>query len=228
MLSTPLEDYLPAYAQRTELQKKLTYGCSTALIRGYVGLWKLENGRLFLVDIYRCGQRDESVIRDFFDTSSPIEAIWFTGELAIQHGELIKYFHIGFNRYYEEETVVQIEKGRQLSEQHFVNGYKPGDTGFIDDREAIADEFFSRIKWENVPELSDKYRFSVGFILQEVDSIWILRGTGPDACKKEVQRVIDGFPNIKDFYYRGKPILENFFLYVTFSERAREKMKKKK
>ncbi|MEO0687517.1 MAG: hypothetical protein AAFY76_21325 [Cyanobacteria bacterium J06649_11] len=226
MLTTPLEAYLGAFDQRSLLYKQLLKGCWN-YPRGYQGLWKLEGASLYLVDVYTCDESAKSLLYDLFRTNEPVEARWYSGELAIQRGKLLKTYNLGFNRFYEEETVVQIEKGKQLSEQHYVNGHRSDDNGFTDDREAIAEEFYNRINWETLPELSSKYRFYVMVRLGQPDSLWILRGQGPKAFENEVHRIIDEFQSVKNFYYRVKPMPEIFGFAAIFGEKQRKKMTEK-
>lgn len=108
LLSLPLEDYLGEYEERENKYPSLSLVCSTGLWRGYRGLWKLENNELFLIDVFLCADTSRSIIDQLFETKAPIKAEWYTGELFVQHGKRIKYHHSGFNRYFEEETVIQI------------------------------------------------------------------------------------------------------------------------
>lgn len=91
MLCEPLEQYLRDHEPKKRLHIRLDVGCSTALWRGYVGLWEYKDSKLFLVDIYECGDNRKSIRKTIFkDSNGPIFAYWFTGPLYIQVGKVIK------------------------------------------------------------------------------------------------------------------------------------------
>ena len=75
---------------------------STACCRGYVATWKIEDVKFYFVDIkglYRKKNKE------------PIFADWFTGELKIPQGKLLKRVHLAFASVYEEEIHIKIKDG---------------------------------------------------------------------------------------------------------------------
>lgn len=101
---------------------------STACWRRYIGTWKLENGRLYLVAI-------EGIYR--IVGAEPIFADWFTGVLRIPDGEMLHYVHMGFGSVYAFETHLKIENGIVVDERRIDNRRK---------------DFSGRdLRWENLP-----------------------------------------------------------------------------
>lgn len=223
LLSLPLEDYLGEFDDRDKYHPALKSGCSTALWRGYVGLWKIENSEFFLIDVYVCGQRDKSIFKKLFDSNSPIKADWFSGNLFIQHGKMLKYNHSGFARYFEEETVIKIEQGNLISQHHYVNGFKPDDRNLSSNPDSVMAEFYKRINWKALPKLSKDYIVFIELKLGEVDSLTIIRSSAPELYEKEVQRIIDEFPKLRKFYSRGEPLEEGYILPVIFTNYQRKR-----
>lgn len=221
LLSLPLEDYLGMYEEREKKYPVLKRTCSTALWRSYQGLWKLENNQLFLVDVFLCTRDDRSIFNELFDSESPIRASWFTGNLFIQHGQVIKYHHSGFDRYFEEETIIEIAKGVQISQQHFVNGYRDSDTRFPSNPDSIMAEVHNRINWNELPKLSKDYKVYVHLKMGKIDSLTIAHSRAPELYVQEVQRVLDGFPELRKFYSRGEPLNERYTFPVIFSNEQR-------
>lgn len=96
------------------------YVCSTGCWRGYIGTWKLEDGRLYLVEI---GGRYKVT------SPEPIFADWVTAVLRIPHGDLLHYVHMGFGSVFEFETHLKIEKGIVVDERRIDNRGKPIEPG---------------------------------------------------------------------------------------------------
>jgi hypothetical protein len=203
LLSLPLEAYLGEYEERIKKYPVLKTPCSTALWRSYKGLWKLENNELFLVDLYLCESKERSIFTELFDSDSPIKARWFTGNLFIQHGEMIKYRHSGFQRYYEEETVLEVRNGEVLDKQHFVNGYLTNDNNFPSNPDSVQAEVHKRINWNELPELSKDYKVFVIVKMGKVDSLSIVLSKAPEIYVQEIQGILNEFPDLRKFYSRG-------------------------
>ena len=223
LLSLPLEDYLGEYEEREEKYPFLKLMCSTALWRSYQGLWKLENNELLLVDVYLCAGKEISILDKLFDSEAPIKASWFTGNLFIQHGKMIKYHHTGFERYFEEETKIEIVRGNQINQQHYVNGYRANDMNFPSNPDSIMAEVHNRINWKDLPKLSKDYKVFVSIKMGKVDSLTIMHSKVPGLYVQEIQRVLDEFPQLRKFYSRGEPLEEGYTFPVIFSNAQRKR-----
>lgn len=223
LLSLPLENYLGEYEEREKKYPFLKSTCSTALWRNYQSLWKLESNELYLIDVFLCADKTESIINELFETKTPIKANWYSGKLFIQHGKMIKYQHSAFERYYEEETVLEIDQGKIIRSQHFVNGNKPNDNGFTNNPDSIMAEVHRRINWKNLPDLSEDKKLYVRIKTGEQDSLTIIHSKASDEYIKEVQNVLDEFPQLKKFYSRGKPLEEAYTFPVIFSNQQRKR-----
>ena len=75
---------------------------STACWRGYLGIWEVLEGRLYL---------NKLIGKYRLESPVPIPADWFSGVLRIPRGEVLHYVHMGFGTVYEEELHVKIDKG---------------------------------------------------------------------------------------------------------------------
>lgn len=76
--------------------------CTTACWREYQGTWEIRNNHFYLVGL----QGRFQLMGD-----DPLFADWFTGELKIQRGKLLKYAHADFNSIFEIEIRIKIENG---------------------------------------------------------------------------------------------------------------------
>jgi hypothetical protein len=101
----------------------------TALWRGYVGTWSIENDRLYLVKL--CAYVDDAVNCEvlefgleilFPDYPDGVFAHWFTGELRCPSGALLNYVHGGFGSTYERDLFFRVQRGVVLEERTVVNG----------------------------------------------------------------------------------------------------------
>lgn len=224
LLSLPLEGFLGEYEQRINNYPSLEGMCSTGLWRNYIGYWKIENAELYLIDVFKCGERDNSLLKEIFNQESPVKADWYTGNLFIQHGKQIKYQHAGFNRYYEHETVIGIERGKFKSKKFFTNGYRPDDTGYSSEPDSVMAKVYDMINWDELPELSKDYKIFVKLTTGINDSLTIIKSMAPELYEKELRRVISQFPKLRKFYARGEPIRERWVFPVTFSEEQRKRL----
>jgi hypothetical protein len=81
---------------------------STACWRHYLGTWKIENDKFYLVALdgrYR------------LEGEEPLLADWFTGVLRVPQGEVLQYIHMGFASVYERELHINVERGVIVSTQ---------------------------------------------------------------------------------------------------------------
>jgi hypothetical protein len=226
MLSEPLEIYLQRKEPRQKLHPSLENGCSTALWRGYVGLWRIENNRLLLVDVYACGNKKES-IKDkiFIPQDSEIFADWFTGDLFIEKGKVIKYNHSGYDRYYEMEIVANVNGGIIENEKEYKNGVEPSDNRFSRDPKDIQAEIYKRINWNRLPKLSKdkKLILTLKFDGEGKISETEINGGIEKEYEDEIESILKTFPTIQVFYSRGKPIDEGWVIPIFFSNECRRR-----
>jgi len=226
MLCEPLEIYLRANEPREKHHPFLKDGCSTALWRGYVGLWEIKNDRLVLVDVFGCGDKTISIKDNIFKgQNSEIFAEWFNGELYIEKGKLIKYYHSAYDRYYEHEIVVTIADGIVKNKIEYQNGVKPEDKGFSRNPEDIQSEIYRRIDWDRLPKLSNDKKLFVTIKVNESGKLnWTdIRGQLEGEYKRQIEQVINDFPIVKVFYSRGVPINEGWTIPLFFSNKSKRK-----
>lgn len=231
MLAEPLETYLRDHEPREKLHPIPGNGSSTALWRGYVGLWRIEDGRLLLVDVYAYGNKTQSIKKLIFkNQKEDVFADWFSGDLFIEKGKMIRYNHNGYDRSYEEEIVVTIRAGNIESEKEYKNGVRPDDKRFTRNIDKIIDEIYGRIDWKKLPKLSYDKRVFASVILDNgrlITDTLIDKQNIEEIYKTEVKRVIDEFPAVQVFYSRGEPLREGYSVAIIFSKQNRRKYAQK-
>ena len=123
---------------------------STVCWRGYVGSWLIEDDYLYLVDLKAYIPSDnsrwggEEVGLDYlFPGQDKVLADWFSGEIRIPHGEMIRYVHMGYASIYEKELFLRFVKGKYVSCREIDN------TQLKDDKNAIAEREMDGI-WESI------------------------------------------------------------------------------
>lgn len=99
----------------------------TALWRGYVGTWCIENDRLYLIKLEGWvfadnASREVGLDALFPDYPDGVFAHWFTGELRCPIGAMLRYVHQGYGRTYEQDLFIRVKQGVVLSERVVVNG----------------------------------------------------------------------------------------------------------
>ena len=227
MLAEPLEIYFRNNEPRESLHPVLGNGSSTDLWRGYVGLWRIEDGRLMLVDVYAFGGKTQSIKNFIFmNQKEDVFADWFSGDLSIGKGKMIRYHHNGYDRSFEQEIVVTVRAGNIENEKEYKNGVRPDDKGFTRNIDKIIDEIYARINWQNLPKLSYNKRVFTSLILDNgrlmADTV-IDKQNIEEIYKTEIKRVIAGFPAVQVFYSRGEPLREGYSVAIIFSKQNRRK-----
>ncbi len=106
-------------------------GPSTAHMRGYIGVWEIREGMLYLVDFEGCLDEDRRCrLPHLFPDAPPggAPATWFSGELRAPEGKLIQYVHMPFANVYERDLLIEVAAGRVMSRRVRANGsaYDPG------------------------------------------------------------------------------------------------------
>lgn len=226
MLCEPLEIYFQENDSQQRLHPSIENSCSTALWRGYVGLWKIENNRLFLVDVYACGDRNRSIKNQIFKgQDAEIFAYWFTGDLFIEKGKIIKYSHSGYDRCYEVEIVVKVNRGFIANEKEYKNGVLPNDNRFSRHPNDIQAEIYKRINWNKLPKLSKakKIFLTLNFDDEGKISESKINGDIKEEFEEEIKSILKTFPTIQVFYSRGQAINEGWVIPILFSKKYRRK-----
>ncbi len=108
MSAAPLSSYLK------EKNISVTSNCS-ACWRGYFSTWEMIERKLYLIKLTPCFTDDEGSklldMQNLFPGQEKVFASWFSGEILIQEGELIKYFHMGYSSKYETHMYLIFENG---------------------------------------------------------------------------------------------------------------------
>jgi hypothetical protein len=111
--SNPLEGYFDKKGNRTINGEDMQGSC-TALWRGYVATWQIQNDSLFLVRIQTdyCDDNpiDLDVKKEF--GANKAFANWVNQTIVQTKGELIQYVHMGYMSIYEQEIYRKFENGK--------------------------------------------------------------------------------------------------------------------
>lgn len=95
---------------------------NTSNFDGYTGYWILKEDRLYLQKIEvemtddkyphkYSAEALKSIFAPYY-TQYGIYAQWFTGEIRAGRGDVVRFDNWGFDRNYEEECIITIEKGK--------------------------------------------------------------------------------------------------------------------
>ena len=100
---------------------------STALWRGYVGTWAIEEGRLYLIKLSGSVEVNDDIQEVGLEALFPkytdgVFAHWFSGELRCPQGGLLEYVHGGYGSVYEQDLFIDVLKGVVTGERTVRNG----------------------------------------------------------------------------------------------------------
>ena len=122
--------------------------------RGYTGQWKIENGKLYLINLFHGTSTSPLPLDSIFGISGkqPIEASWFSGELhLVRGGRLIDSYE--FRDVFKKEIFCEVKEGTVIRQKTYNNSFTLGD------REALKqcqEELRKKEVWSRLPELKGK------------------------------------------------------------------------
>jgi hypothetical protein len=123
--SNPLESYFNKDNPRPK--DLFIYSC-TAVWRGYVASWKIEDGYLYLTKLVEgtCSSNapEIPITRIFPGKEAPVKAVWFSGTLRVPMGKQLRYVHMGYGSIYEKDLFLSIENGKVVKESIIDNTKK--------------------------------------------------------------------------------------------------------
>ena len=95
---------------------------STAWWRGYVCKWEIRDKKLYLIYLLGFIEGNKQVDLSYvFPGKKEVFADWYTGELQIPIGELLKYVHLGYESKYEKDLFLKFKDGVLISEREIDN-----------------------------------------------------------------------------------------------------------
>ena len=69
---------------------------STALVRGYIGIWEIKNKKLYLVSLVGFINNNEKVdLKYLFPDITEVFAVWFSGDIRIPEEDIVLNFNKG-------------------------------------------------------------------------------------------------------------------------------------
>ncbi len=110
LFSTPLDAYLQANPSVPEFVVEVT--CNW---RGYWAKWVIEDDRLYVTEIkgkQRSSQTPASLQTVFPGAGDRVFAEWYSGELHLPQGEVLRRRNSGFGAVHDEHLVLMVDKGR--------------------------------------------------------------------------------------------------------------------
>ena len=86
----PLKPYLETRTDVSFIFK------STALVRGYIGVWEIKNKKLYLVSLVGFINNNEKVdLKYLFPNITEVFAVWFSGDIRIPEEDIVLNFSKG-------------------------------------------------------------------------------------------------------------------------------------
>ena len=107
----PLKSYLDTRSDVSFIYK------STALVRGYIGTWKIRNKKLYLISLLGFVNNNEKVDLNYlFPNKIEVFAGWYSGDIRIPEGELLKKINLGYASVFEKDRILSFKEGILISE----------------------------------------------------------------------------------------------------------------
>lgn len=233
LLDTPLEAYPEIASMREKFFGDKDGGYSTGCWRGYIAEWVVEEGTVFLTNIYSYnyfaeGDSLKSDLKELFGdkcVDGRVKADWISKELLVADGKLVMYFNDGFQRFYAKEKGFFIEDGNLVEVVDYDNS-KMKKSEYSDNSRKMIRFIYSNIQWDSLPDVTDeRVRVIVTFRSGETENpenITVIRGSSNPLFDEEAKRVISLLKwNV--YYKRGKPVRIGYTIPVVFSKENKAK-----
>ena len=112
----PLKPYLETRTDISFIFK------STALVRGYIGIWKIKNKKLYLDSLLGFIENNVKVdVNYLFPNKKEVFADWFSGQIRIPEGNLLKKIRTGYASVFERDRILKFNKGILISDDVIYN-----------------------------------------------------------------------------------------------------------
>ena len=107
----PLKPYLETRSDVNFIYK------TTALVRGYVGRWEIKSEKLYLVSLVGFVENNEQVDLNYlFPKQTEVFASWYSGDIRIPDGELLKKINLGYASIFEKDRILTFKEGLLIGE----------------------------------------------------------------------------------------------------------------
>jgi hypothetical protein len=111
LFTLPLEQHYGPHNPRPKFRAP-----HTACWRGYVAIWDIKDGVLYLKDIQAWTQQGEVGLEALFPgTKGPVPATWFSGQLKVPEGKAVRR-SVPYP-VYEKYRMITVEKGRVVRQE---------------------------------------------------------------------------------------------------------------
>ncbi len=114
--SLPLSSYLEP--RGIDIRPPSSGGC-TGLYRGYIGLWEVFDGSLFLIGLLDVENHPINPATAFGGRQFPIHADWYSGRLEVDRGECLYRYQRGWGGDYAERLRLYVEYGRVVARRRY-------------------------------------------------------------------------------------------------------------
>lgn len=164
---------------------------STSCWRGYVAVWELHQGRLWLVGLFDADYVPMDTRPVFGEAPLPLPADWFTGTLVLPRGERLAYVHMGFGGDYAEELRLYLRQGvverrRRLNRRPRFRGMfidEPADEARLHERLRLPPGDLGPLWW-----LTPAGAQVLGLDASEVHADWLWMHGGPQTAQDAAEQ----------------------------------------
>lgn len=219
-------------------------GCFyTACWRNYVATWEIINNKLYLTNLrnacypttmrnvaasFKANIEKENIGSEFADLkkifthkykNGKVMANWVTKKMISPKGQLLYYFHDGFQSIYETELEFNFENGILIETKQFDNS-KTKKSKYTEESNLLREFISKNIKLENLPESDTIKRRVILEIVSsdengKIDSVKVIRGVNK-LYDNEAIRVIKAIPKWDIIYRHGEKINIKWTIPINF------------
>jgi hypothetical protein len=216
-------------------------GCFfSACWRNYVATWKIENNKLYLLQVRNAcypvdskyvaasfQENNDTIGKEFADLKSlfpdkyedgRVFADWVNIKMISPVGKMLFYIHDGFESIFEKEMEFTLVNGIIISKQEYDNS-NTKISKYTKDTRLLEAFIKNNINYSNVPEPTEKIRIIMRIMGStddgKVDGVSIIRGYN-DVYNSEALRIVNSIPEWDILYRHGKKFSIPWIVPVIF------------
>jgi hypothetical protein len=154
-----------------------------------------------------------------------IKANWLNGNLLVPQGELIQYFHDGYQSIYERELELTFQNGL-LTSQTVHDNSKSHKSIYTESPDSLRAFVFGCLDWSKIS--ASKNEVTLHFKIESGDSpssyvVELMRGSDDEILNQEVTRAIKMLPDWDVYYRHGEAVKIVWIVPIIINEDTRKR-----
>lgn len=232
ILTNPLEKRSDIEDIRKSLLQQ-SFALSTACWNGYIAQWKIENNKLYLINIFNCDLSAKADLKKLLTQDCKKDRVWadwFTDTIIIPKGRMLFSLNLGYAYFYEKELHLFLKAGKIIGQKEYDNTKTHLSVfGYTNTTDSLSKYMYAYLNWGKIPHIQGTEKVYVSTQTgcnRHPQKVELLRASKNIQLNNEVLRVFHSLPDWDVLYAKGKCYHFTYTVCIVFSEEIRKKYNK--